>query len=104
MSRGVGRGIVRDIREGFPGGCAASGDEDLVGGEAEVGIGELNGELTERRGEIDGWFGRRCELGRRRRCRLPLRMAEREVSEEVSHCQIVRSQRNGLLNKTLSCS
>ena len=39
----VAAAVVRggDEAEGFCGGCTADGDEDLVGGKAEVGIGEL---------------------------------------------------------------
>lgn len=84
----VGGGVaVRDEGERFAGGGAAGCNEDLVGSESEVGIRKLSGELTERRGEIDGGPRRHCQLRRRRwrRCGLSLRMAKRKVSEEVSH-------------------
>ena len=44
MSRRVGIG---DVGELLAGGGAAGSDEDLVGGDPEVGIGELGGELAE---------------------------------------------------------
>lgn len=37
----------RNESEGLAGGGTARGDEDLVGGESEVGIGELGGEFAE---------------------------------------------------------
>lgn len=72
------------------GGCAASGDEDLVSGESKVGIGELGGELAERRREIGGDRGSRDGDsrfgGHGDGCSLSLRVAQREVSKQVSHC------------------
>lgn len=84
----VGGGVaVGDEGERLTSGGAAGRNEDLVGSESEVGIGELS-ELTERRGEIDGGSRRHCQLRRRRWWRrrgLSLRVAKRKVSEEVSH-------------------
>lgn len=83
----VGGGVaVGNEGERLAGGGAAGRNEDLVGSESEVGIGELS-DLTERRGEIDGGPRRHCQLRRRRwrRRGLSLRVAKRKVSEEVSH-------------------
>ena len=90
----VAAAVVRggDEAEGFCGGCTADGDEDLVGGKAEVGIGELGGgELAEWGREIGG-----CGFGRHywwrnwwlnwRRSHFSLGVAQRQVSEEMSHC------------------
>lgn len=82
-----------DEAEGFCGGGTADGDEDLVGGEAEVGIGELGGgELAEWGREIGGrGFGRhywwRNWWLNWRRSHLSLGVAQRQVSEEMSHCR-----------------
>lgn len=70
----VGRGVLTrrvggggNEAEWLGGGGAAGGDEDLVGGEGEVGIGESSGELAEWGGEVVGdWFGRHCYCWRRR--------------------------------------
>lgn len=49
-----GRVRIGYVGEGLAGGGAADSDEDLVGGESEVGIGELGGELAEWGWEIGG--------------------------------------------------
>lgn len=43
--------------QGLSGGCAAGGDEDLVGGESEVRVAELGRELAERGWEIGAHCG-----------------------------------------------
>lgn len=86
MTRRVGIG---DVGKRLAGGGSAYCDEDLVCGEAEVGIGELGSELAERGREIGvygGSSGRHC-CCLWWRCCLPLGMAQRQVSEEVSHCE-----------------
>ncbi len=51
---GGGGGVVG---ERLSSGGTADGDEDLVGDESEVGIGELGGELAEWRWEMGGCEG-----------------------------------------------
>lgn len=77
MNRRVG-GVARDVSEGLSGGGAACGDEDLVGGETEVRIGEFGSKLTEWRLEIDGNYGGLSGRHgqRRRRCSLSLGVAQ----------------------------
>lgn len=81
VSRGVGRGGVEGER--LAGGCTTGGDEDLVRGESEVGLGEmLRGELAEGRLEIVGdgiGFGRHSEWWWW--CGFSLGVTKREVSE-----------------------
>lgn len=63
----LSRRVGRDKREGFPGGGAAGGDEDLVGGEPELRIGEVGRELAQWGREIGGrgggWLGRYRQCG-----------------------------------------
>lgn len=84
--------IVGHVSEWLAGGSTASGDEDLVRSESEVGIGQLSGELAKGRSEIGGRPRRHCQRRRwtwlcyRWRSGVSLGVTKGEVSEEMSHC------------------